>query len=80
MARETNEAYLKAFAKHLRKVRKEKNLTLQEVGKANGLDLATVQRIEKSSKNITIGTLLKLAKGLKIHPKELFDFDHSEFL
>jgi transcriptional regulator with XRE-family HTH domain len=80
MSREINEEYLNAFAKHLKKVRKDKGLTLQEVGKEKGLDLATVQRIEKNSQNITINTLLKLAKGLKIHPRDLFDFDHSEYL
>ncbi|MGN6194978.1 MAG: helix-turn-helix domain-containing protein [Ginsengibacter sp.] len=80
MSREINEEYLKAFAKRFKELRKEKGLTLQEVGKEKGLDLATVQRIEKSSQNVTIGMLLKLARGLKIHPKELFDFDHSEFL
>ncbi|MBW2963123.1 helix-turn-helix domain-containing protein [Mesonia aestuariivivens] len=33
-----------------------------------------MNKIEKGKRNITLSTILELSKGLKIHPKELFDF------
>ena len=80
MSRSKNEAYSKAFSKNLRLIRKEKKTTLQKMANACKLDLATIQRIEKTNGNITICTLLELAKGLGIHPSELLNFDHSKFL
>jgi transcriptional regulator with XRE-family HTH domain len=80
MARVKNNAYGKAFSKHLRRLRENKNITLKELGMASNLDLATVQRIEKTHGNVTISTLLALSKGLNVHPKELLDFDYEELL
>ena len=34
-----------------------------------------ISKIEKGKRNIQISTILELAKGLEIHPKELFDFN-----
>jgi len=55
-------------------------MTLQELGIASKLDLATIHRIETTHGNVTLITILALAKGLKVHPKELLNFDHEEFL
>jgi transcriptional regulator with XRE-family HTH domain len=78
MARLKNEKYLIAFAQHLRNLREGKKITLWELGRHSGLGLATVQRIETANINITLVTLCAIAKGLKVHPKELLDFEHSE--
>lgn len=75
MARLKNEKYLIAFAEHLRNLREGKKMSLWELGKKSGLDLATIQRIETAHINITLVTLFAIAKGLKVHPKELLDFD-----
>ncbi len=80
MARIKNEAYLTAFAKHLTEVRKNKKMTLQELGDASKLDLATIHRIENTHLNVTLITILALAKGLNVHPKELLSFNHQKFL
>ena len=80
MSRVKNNAYGKAFSKKLCQMREEKKMTLAQLGNESGLDLATVHRIETSNGNVTLSTLLALAKGLKVHPKNLLDFDHSKFL
>lgn len=80
MARTRNIGYMNAFSKHFRKLRKESNLTLQRAGENAGLDLATIERIEKTGGNVTISTVLALAKALGKDPKELLDFPYHEFL
>lgn len=80
MARLKNEAYSNAFSKNLRKVRMARGLTLNELGRLSKLDLATIQRMEITHGNVTISTLLALAKGLNLHPQELLSFDHEKFL
>lgn len=80
MARLKNEAYANAFSENLRKVRNAEGLSLNELGSLSKLDLATIQRIEKTNGNVTISTLLALAKGLNVHPQDLLNFDHGRFL
>lgn len=80
MARLKNEAYTQAFSKHLRELRENKKMTLQELGIASNLDLATIHRIEITHGNVTISTLLALVKGLKVHPTKLLNFNHKKFL
>lgn len=71
---------MNAFSVYLRELRKGQGLSLQQLGILSNLDLATVQRIETTNGNVTISTLLALAKGLNIHPKKLLSFDHKEFV
>jgi transcriptional regulator with XRE-family HTH domain len=80
MARLKNEAYTQAFSKHLRELRENKKMTLQDLGIASNLDLATIHRIETTHGNVTLITILALAKGLKVHPTELLSFNHKQFL
>ena len=75
MARLKNEDFATAFSEHLRLIRQQQNLTLQQLGILSNLDLGTIQRIETKNGNVTISTLLALAQGLKVHPKELLNFD-----
>ena len=80
MARLKNEAYTQAFSKHLRELRENKKMTLRELGIASKLDLATIHRIETTHGNVTISTLLALAKGLNVHSTELLSFNHKKIL
>ena len=41
------------------------------------IDYSDISKIEKGKINIQLLTVFELAKGLNIHPKELFDFDFS---
>lgn len=64
----------KKFAAHLRKLRKEKNLTQEDLAFEANVDRVTIARIETARQNFTFDTFITLAKALKIHPRDLFDF------
>jgi len=60
-----NEKLLETFGKRVRKLRIEKNLTLEELAFACDIELSQVHRIEKGKVNITLSTMEVLAKGLE---------------
>lgn len=66
---------LKEFGDNLRKLREARGLSLRNLAAQCRLDHSDISRIERGEKNITILTILELAKGLDIHPKKLFDLD-----
>jgi len=39
------------------------------------IDYSDINKIEKGQKNITLTTIIELAKGLSVQPKKLLDFD-----
>ena len=39
------------------------------------IDYSDIGKIERGNRNIQMSTVLELAKGLGVHPKELFDFE-----
>ena len=66
--------YLKDFGKNLRGLRTQKDMTQEDLGLDAGLGKNQVGLIERGEVNVTISTLKKLAKSLKVEPKELLDF------
>jgi len=69
-----NQSFIDAFARQLRKLREERNMTQE--GLANKCDVALSQigRFERGVRSPTLSTLAALAKGLGIAPKDLLDF------
>ena len=59
------------------KIRKMKNLSFRALSQKCDLDYADLNKIEKGKRNITLTTIAELARGLNVHPKELFDFDFT---
>ncbi|MCK4260016.1 MAG: helix-turn-helix transcriptional regulator [Halanaerobiales bacterium] len=55
----------------LHKIRKEKNLTLRELGNSVGVSASHIGQIEKGVTNPSIELLARLAEFLKIHPCDL---------
>ncbi len=49
----------------IRKVRKERNLTQEELGKLVGVQKAQISRLENHTSNVTIETLLKVFTAMK---------------
>lgn len=66
---------LQIFGNNVREIRGSQGLSLRGLATMCNLDHSGIARIEKGQKNITILTILELAKGLQVHPKELFDLD-----
>lgn len=65
--------YLVLIGSNIRKYRKEKNLTIEELGLECGIDKSNLAPIEKGNINVTIGTLTRISEALQIDLKELFE-------
>ncbi len=80
MAKVVESDFLVQFGKQLEKLRKKKGLSYRKLAQNCNIDYSNISKIEKGTEkaNITMLTLLELAKGLEIHPKKLLDFDFEE--
>jgi len=63
----------------IKKARKERNLTQEELGKLIGVQKAQISKLEKGSKNITIGTILKIFDALKANIKFRIEMTDTKF-
>lgn len=68
------EDFLLKFGANFGKIRLSKNLSFRSLSHKCDIDYADLNKIERGKRNITLSTIIELAKGLEIHPKELFDF------
>lgn len=73
-----DETVIKALGNRIRELRKQKNLSQQELSFRSGLILSQIGRIEIGSINPTLSTLSQISKGLDVTLKELFDFEITD--
>ena len=68
--------FLEKFGKNLKSYRNEAGLTQENMAEKGELEFVYkyYQEIEYGNKNITLWSIYKLCKKLKITPQELFDF------
>lgn len=64
----------KQFGEHLKRIREKKGLSLRQVATNCDLDDSNISKIENGKFNVQLSTIIELAKGLDIEPKELLDF------
>ena len=67
-------AFLIAFGKNLRKYRKLKGLTQEQLANDLNIEISQISRIERGIINTSIGNINAISKILKIDTKDLFDF------
>ena len=60
---------------HLKQIRTEECLTIEELAKRANIAKSSVERIEMGIANPTLTTMCKLAKTLGVSVHELFDCD-----
>ena len=72
--------FLIQFGANFGKIRKSKNLSFRSLSQKCELDYADLNKIEKGKRNITLITIAELAKGLGVHPKDLFDFNITPYI
>jgi transcriptional regulator with XRE-family HTH domain len=65
----------KQFGEHLQAVREGKGLSLLKVSYNCSIDESHISKIEQGKFNITLSTIIELAKGLGVHPSELLNYD-----
>ncbi len=66
--------FLILFGKIIEKHRIEQSLSYRQLAQRCDIDHSNISKIEKGEINITLSTVLELSKGLKIQPKDLFNF------
>ncbi len=74
MGHNRDTGYILAFGTNLKKIRTAKNLTQEELAHRCDLPLSQIGRFERGVRSPTLSTILILARGLKVEPKELLDF------
>ena len=75
MTKSRNEKILKAFGKHLQKLRKERNLSQEKLSYlAEPISLNTISFIERGLVNPTLTNLILISKALEMPLKDLMDF------
>ena len=62
------------FARRVAQLRQARGLTQEELAHAAGLSSRTVFNIEKAVYSVTLDTVHKVARGLGLSARELFDF------
>jgi transcriptional regulator with XRE-family HTH domain len=67
--------FLIAFGKNLRKQRKLKGFTQEELAIDLDIEISQISRIERGIINTSIGNIYAIATVLKIDLKELFDLN-----
>jgi DNA-binding XRE family transcriptional regulator len=60
-----NELKLELLGEMIKQVRKERNLTQEELGKLVGVQKAQISKLERSTKNARIDTIIKVFYALK---------------
>lgn len=63
------------FGENLQKIRTGKKLSLLKLSYNCALDESNISKIEHGKFNITLATIVELAKGLDVPAKKLLDFD-----
>ncbi|MBS1526118.1 MAG: helix-turn-helix transcriptional regulator [Bacteroidetes bacterium] len=74
MIRDSQREILIKFGLHVEAIRLGKDLSLREVAKHCDVDYANIKKIEKGQLNMTLLTVLELAKGLGVESSELMKF------
>ena len=76
--KDRNQPYLDAFGKHLEELISSKGLSKEDVAYEGDIEPKQVYRVINAEHSATLTVIYSIAKGLKIHPKNLFDFEFKE--
>lgn len=63
----------KIVGENVRRLRKERGLTQEQLAMETGIDLTYLGGIERGRRNPSVSVLGRLAASLGVHPSELLD-------
>jgi transcriptional regulator with XRE-family HTH domain len=72
LIKSNGEEGIKVFGQNVRRLRKEKKLSMQRLAHEADIELSQIYRIETGKINPKLSTILNIAKTLGVSPKELF--------
>ncbi len=70
-----NSVLLRSLGYHLRQIRQQKQLRQKTVAKLCEMDSGSYSNIENGKRNITVLTLFKISKVLKVSMAEIMSFE-----
>lgn len=70
-----NSEYLQKFANNLKRIRKSKGFTQDDLSAIEGISRSTIGMVETAKTDITLSKLKIIADALGIEPKELLNFE-----
>jgi predicted transcriptional regulator len=70
-----NKKFNETFGKNLEKVIASRGLTPQDVAANADIEPKQVYRVINAENSPSLNIIVAIARGLGIHPKELFDFE-----
>lgn len=73
MPRETEKRVMRNVGRRVAELRAEHGLTQQELAEAGGFSAKYLQRIEAGEANLTIRSLVRLARLMQVSTRELFE-------
>ena len=59
------ELKVELLSEQIKNLRKEQNLTQEELGKLIGVQRAQISKLENNTSNVTVGTIMKVFNALK---------------
>ena len=68
---------VEVLGKMIKSVRKERNLTQEQLGELIGVQKAQISKLERNTKNVTIETILKVFRALKANIKFSIEFNED---
>ena len=73
--KEIRKKYYVAFGMNLQKLLLANNKDVMTIASIGKIEPKQVYRVLNGEHGASMGTIISIAKGLEISPKELFDFD-----
>ncbi|MBK6443968.1 MAG: helix-turn-helix transcriptional regulator [Bacteroidetes bacterium] len=67
-----DKVYLKFIGSQIKKTRTDKKMTQQSLSKLCGFEKSSLSRIESGQINVTVLTLKKISKSLKVPVRKFF--------
>jgi len=75
MGKELNKGQLEKFGRKFKEIRTAQNLSFRRLSQLCDIDYSDLSKIEKGQINVTLLTLIELAKGLGVAPRDLLDVE-----
>jgi HTH-type transcriptional regulator / antitoxin HipB len=69
---------LDVLGEMIKQIRKERNLTQEQLGDLVGVKKSEISKLERSARNMTLGTVMKIFKALKANVKFVVELENNE--
>lgn len=72
-----DQEFIEKIGKKIVEIRKEKNISQEDLIERSGLTLSQIGRVERAEINTSISMIALIANCLGVHPSEVMDVDYE---